>query len=321
LAVAGSRRQSAEQAARGLADKHNLQLRAYGSLAEMLASEPLDAVAICSPQEFHRQHLIAALNAGVHVLCEKPLVFEPTRDVLADAEALIEGFAAAGKVLMVNEQWPYTLAGFERLYPDLGWRQSPPRAFSMLLSPDATGPEMVPNALPHALSLLFTLAPTDGQASDIQVAFSENPAEASSEMAVAFRYRHRRGVTNVHVAMRRVPQPPRPAGYQIDGRWAFRRLEMPGYQMFLQSEPPCEGGAPGGGVRCVPLDDPLRRLLADFLNRCRRADERAESYRDASLLNRLAILHELYRAACARSATTLEHDTPPPIRASHYSPA
>lgn len=33
----------------------------------------LDVVSVCSPNGLHAQHAIAALNAGVHVLCEKPM--------------------------------------------------------------------------------------------------------------------------------------------------------------------------------------------------------------------------------------------------------
>lgn len=45
---------------------------AFTSYKEMLASVELDAVSVCIPNKFHREATIAALEAGCHVLCEKP---------------------------------------------------------------------------------------------------------------------------------------------------------------------------------------------------------------------------------------------------------
>lgn len=45
----------------------------YGNLAEMLADERVDVVHICSPNHLHHGQTLAALRAGKHVVCEKPL--------------------------------------------------------------------------------------------------------------------------------------------------------------------------------------------------------------------------------------------------------
>jgi UDP-N-acetyl-2-amino-2-deoxyglucuronate dehydrogenase len=53
---------------------------AYHSLEELLGNEKdIDVVAICSPNGLHAEHSIACLNAGFHVLCEKPMALT-TRD-------------------------------------------------------------------------------------------------------------------------------------------------------------------------------------------------------------------------------------------------
>jgi UDP-N-acetyl-2-amino-2-deoxyglucuronate dehydrogenase len=50
------------------------QTKAYGSIEELLSSEPeLDVVSICTPNGLHAEHSIKTLQAGKHVLCEKPL--------------------------------------------------------------------------------------------------------------------------------------------------------------------------------------------------------------------------------------------------------
>jgi predicted dehydrogenase len=46
---------------------------AYKSMDEMLADERVDVVHITSPNHLHHAHAMAALRAGKHVVCEKPL--------------------------------------------------------------------------------------------------------------------------------------------------------------------------------------------------------------------------------------------------------
>lgn len=66
------------------------QAKAYYSIDEMLATEKeLYVVAICTPNGLHAEHTIKALQAGCHVLCEKPmaLTVKDCREMIAAAEA------------------------------------------------------------------------------------------------------------------------------------------------------------------------------------------------------------------------------------------
>jgi UDP-N-acetyl-2-amino-2-deoxyglucuronate dehydrogenase len=47
--------------------------KAYTNLEDLLTNKEIDVVSICSPNGLHAQHTISALNAGFHVLCEKPI--------------------------------------------------------------------------------------------------------------------------------------------------------------------------------------------------------------------------------------------------------
>ena len=40
---------------------------------ELLLNEGLDGVVVSSPHYFHYEHTAAALERGIHVLCEKPM--------------------------------------------------------------------------------------------------------------------------------------------------------------------------------------------------------------------------------------------------------
>ena len=50
------------------------QAKAYYNIDELLQQEQgIDVIAVCSPNGLHAEHAVKALNAGVHVLCEKPM--------------------------------------------------------------------------------------------------------------------------------------------------------------------------------------------------------------------------------------------------------
>lgn len=69
--VAGIAARTAEQARR-FADELSID-RATGDYREFLADPGIDAVHICTPNDLHFPMAMAALAAGKHVLCEKPL--------------------------------------------------------------------------------------------------------------------------------------------------------------------------------------------------------------------------------------------------------
>ncbi|MCC7371700.1 MAG: Gfo/Idh/MocA family oxidoreductase [Chloroflexi bacterium] len=78
--------------------------RAYGSVEELCADANVTAVFVCTPHHLHTQHVLAAIKAGKHVLCEKPLTIT-TREGLE----VVEAAEQAGLILGV--------AYYRRFYP------------------------------------------------------------------------------------------------------------------------------------------------------------------------------------------------------------
>lgn len=70
---------------------------AYDSVEALLADPAIDAVSVCAANFAHAEITIAALNAGKHVLCEKPMA-----TTLADCEAMVEAAKKNGKFLMIG---------------------------------------------------------------------------------------------------------------------------------------------------------------------------------------------------------------------------
>ena len=73
---------------------------AYYDIDELLQKEKdLDVVAICTPNGLHAVHSIKTLQAGIHVLCEKPMAITVT-----DCRNMIRASENAGKSLFVVKQ-------------------------------------------------------------------------------------------------------------------------------------------------------------------------------------------------------------------------
>jgi predicted dehydrogenase len=89
--------QSAD-AARAVADKCKIP-RVYESLAAAVGDPQVDIVDVCTPNRFHQAGVIAALDAGKHCVCEKPLAVEP-----AEIEAMIAARDRSGRLLMTCQQ-------------------------------------------------------------------------------------------------------------------------------------------------------------------------------------------------------------------------
>ncbi len=67
----------------------------YTDYRELLSHAGLDAVSIVAPPHLHAEMTAAALERGLHVLCEKPLAMNA-----AEAEAMLKQAEAAGRVHM-----------------------------------------------------------------------------------------------------------------------------------------------------------------------------------------------------------------------------
>lgn len=73
--------------AENFAHRYNIP-KAYGSYQEMLDDAEIDIVYIAVPNRQHIDHILAALEAGKHVLCEKAITMN--KKELADAMRLAE---------------------------------------------------------------------------------------------------------------------------------------------------------------------------------------------------------------------------------------
>ncbi|MET3349934.1 UNVERIFIED_ORG: putative dehydrogenase [Arthrobacter sp. UYEF1] len=80
---------------------------AYGSYAELAAAPDIDIVYVCTPHNFHHQAAVLALDAGKHVLVEKPIGLNAAqaRDIAQRAEA--------ASVFAAEAMWSFFLPKFD----------------------------------------------------------------------------------------------------------------------------------------------------------------------------------------------------------------
>ncbi len=91
-----------EDRARFVAAETNIP-HAFSDYRAMLESAQPNVVVVATPNVFHKEMSIAALEAGAHVLCEKPLAL-----TYADAKAMMDYAAQVGKVLTVGTHYRWT---------------------------------------------------------------------------------------------------------------------------------------------------------------------------------------------------------------------
>lgn len=70
---------------------------AFTDWADIVACDEVDAVAVCLPTIFHDAVTVAALRAGKHVLCEKPMAVNAQA-----AQRMADAATESGKTLMIS---------------------------------------------------------------------------------------------------------------------------------------------------------------------------------------------------------------------------
>lgn len=106
VVAASSRSEASLQAAREIAGS---QLRVCGDWREVVAMDDLDAVMVALTNDQHHAAVLAALEAGRHVFCEKPLGL-----TVGQCDDIVAASAQAGKIVQVGLEMR-----FQRLYREM----------------------------------------------------------------------------------------------------------------------------------------------------------------------------------------------------------
>ncbi len=80
-------------------DELGLHVEIYDDYKKMLEDDSLDLVSVCTPPYTHSQITVDCLNAGKHVICEKPMASS-----LAECDAMLQAVKKNGKNLAIIAQ-------------------------------------------------------------------------------------------------------------------------------------------------------------------------------------------------------------------------
>jgi len=88
-----------EKAAERISKAVGTEPMVSGDFRELLDSPKIDAVCIATPDHWHAKMTIAALEAGKHVYCEKPMTH-----TIAEAGEVVDAWRRSGKIMQVGVQ-------------------------------------------------------------------------------------------------------------------------------------------------------------------------------------------------------------------------
>ena len=171
----------------------DLAVPGYGDVTSMLAAHDLDVVSICTPPGTHEAIFLEAVEAGCHVLCEKPLALsaESARrmaDAAADAAVVTQvgylhryyrNYRRAVEILsngLLGEVVEVTVA-HHSAPPSQGW----------YYNPDLSGGGVARDLFPHSLDVLFELFDESPEVTDASVRYLRDRAvEDAARVSLAF---------------------------------------------------------------------------------------------------------------------------------------
>ena len=184
VAVLGRLPEKLAATSRDLKELFGFQGRMYLDLADLIAQERPDIVDICAPNGVHYDLARQALDAGCHVLCEKPLVWAPSLAAsLTQAADLHEKSRCRGLHLGMCSQYAASLGQYSRLYPEVNLSIS--STFVAEMETLSRGQPRDATSIwvdmgPHPLSLILAVWPMATLLPEsLQVRFADRTAEAS----------------------------------------------------------------------------------------------------------------------------------------------
>ena len=179
--------------------------KGYWELERLLTEEQPDIVDVCLPNELHCDCAMKALEAGAHILCEKPLVWhegEAPELLLERGKALVDKAHRAGLHFGVCTQYAAALPHYLELYESEHGLLDRVASFSAEMETLSRGRQRDVTALwvdmgPHPLTLLQSLMP-DGSL-DIDSVRGEF---VGSEARFVFDFADTQGVCHCEITVR-----------------------------------------------------------------------------------------------------------------------
>ncbi|WP_262178037.1 Gfo/Idh/MocA family protein [Haloarcula laminariae] len=173
--------------------ERELSLPGYADVAAMLSAHDLDVVSICTPPSTHEEIFLAAVEAGCHVLCEKPLAL-----TAESARRMADAAEERGVVTQVGYLHRY-YRNYERAMELLAndllgdivevtvAHHSAPPSVGWYYNPALSGGGVARDLFPHTLDVLFELFDDAPEVTDASVRYlRDRPVEDAARASLDF---------------------------------------------------------------------------------------------------------------------------------------
>ncbi|MBI2057050.1 Gfo/Idh/MocA family oxidoreductase [Candidatus Pacearchaeota archaeon] len=240
VAILGSSEKSVKKAAGDIYKMFHVEVKQYHNLTRLLKNEKIDAVSICTPPELHSKQIKRCLEYGLHILCEKPFVFDSKYENYKTAQDLLKISKEKKKVLTVNTQWPSVL-------DKLNLKDKKINSFTMYMEPPGFGEtEIISEAVPHMNSMLIRLV-NRGEAANFRFYKYEE------DIKIKFNYKNKNNVCKVIYHIKPKQERPRKINFSINDK-KYRREIIGDNRHFIVSK-----------NMKLEIEDPLKVSIRKFV--------------------------------------------------------
>jgi hypothetical protein len=226
--------------------KHGIKANSYTDLHKMVETERPDVVVIASPSSTHYDYLVKSIDLGLHIFCEKPFLSPDLDDLKGSLEKIVKKVKEKELTLAMNSQWPFALKHYQKICGEIEIKKS--NRFFISLCPNASGREMISEAVPHALSLLYSVL---GEG-EIENLMFESPKE--EEMTIRFKYLFGKKVCQTLIKLTKKEGQPREFQFGFNEKIVKRSLNLRNYDIYFNY-----------GNRKWKISDPLDLSVRDFV--------------------------------------------------------
>jgi len=271
ISVLGTKEKTSRGASSSL-KQYRIDATAYTDFNTMVEQERPDAVAIASPTLTHYEYLIKSIEAGLHVFCEKPFIGQEKENIRKLLENIFKTADNNNVKIAMNTQWPFSLPYYEELCGPINNQKID--TFFMRLSPISTGKEMIPDSLPHALSILYCIF-GDGEIINPDIELQEE------DITIKFHYSSSIKVCKVLIRLVTKNFQPRDFSFGFNDKIVKRTLDLESYDIYFSH-----------ANRALKIVDPLDLSVQDFISAVR--DQREPLIGKQHIMSNTTLLKQIY---------------------------
>ena len=243
--VLGTTEKTSLQASSALR-KYGIEAHPYTDFDEMVKCEKPDVVVIASPSSTHYEYLLKSLDAGLHIFCEKPFIWSGPTNIQKNIEPIFEKAREKKLTIAMNSQWPFSIDAYKKICGEIGIKRS--NTFYIKMAPPFPGREMIPESIPHALSLLYCLL-GNGEIEDLNF---ESVGE--KEMSIRFVYLFGTKGCDVFVRLACQETGSRDFSFGLNDQMVFRSVDPKNYEIYFHH-----------GDKKLRVTDPLGLSVKNFI--------------------------------------------------------